>query len=55
MAAKSGVMLAGPEGPASACFLTPALQRVETIFGEKRVVRCCLVLHGGPIVPVENK
>jgi len=28
-------------------FITPVLLRVETIFGEKRVVRCCLVPHGG--------
>jgi len=35
MAAKSGVMLGGPEGPASACLFAPALLRVETIFGEK--------------------
>jgi len=27
-------MLAGPEGPASTYLLTPALLRVETIFGE---------------------
>jgi len=47
MAARSGVMLAGPKGPASACLLNPALVRVETIFGEKRVVRCCLVPHSG--------
>ena len=39
MAARSGVMPAGPEGPASACLLTPALLRVETIFGEKRVLK----------------
>ena len=45
MAAKSGAMLGGPEGPASACLLAPALLRVETIFREKRV----------PIVPAENK
>jgi len=36
-------MLAGPEGPATACLLTLALLRVETIFGEKRLVRCFLV------------
>jgi len=47
MAARSGVMLVGPEGPASACLLTPALLWVETIFGEKQVLRCCLVPHGG--------
>jgi len=35
MAAKSGVMLGGPEGPASACLFALALLRVETIFGEK--------------------
>jgi len=28
-------MLAGPEGPASACLLASALLRVETIFGKK--------------------
>jgi len=39
MAARSGVMLAGPEGPASACLFTPALLRVETIFREKRVLK----------------
>jgi len=39
MAVKSGVMPAGPEGPASACLLTPALLRVETIFGEKWVLK----------------
>jgi len=43
MAAKSGVMLAGPEGPASACLFTPALLRVETIFGEKRVLKVLLL------------
>jgi len=39
MAARSGVMPAGPEGPASAYLFTPALLRVETIFGEKRVLK----------------
>jgi len=39
MAAKSGVMPAGPEGPTSAFLFTPALLRVETIFGEKRVLK----------------
>jgi len=39
MAARSGVMPAGPEGPASACLFTPALLRVETIFREKRVLK----------------
>jgi len=39
MAARSGVMPAGPEGPTSACLFTPALLRVETIFGEKRVLK----------------
>jgi len=39
MAAKSGVMLGGPEGPASACLFAPALLRVETIFREKRVLK----------------
>jgi len=39
MAARSGVMPAGLEGPASACLFTPALLRVETIFGEKRVLK----------------
>jgi len=47
MAARSGVMLVGPEGPASACLLAPTLLRVETIFGEKQVVNCYLVPHGG--------
>jgi len=39
MAAMSGVMPAGPEGPASACLFTPALLWVETIFREKRVLK----------------
>ena len=39
MAAKSGTMLGGPKGPASACLLAPALLRVETIFREKRVLK----------------
>jgi len=39
MAARSGVMLGGPEGPASACLFTPALLQVETIFREKRVLK----------------
>ena len=39
MAARSGVMPAGPEGPASAYLFTPALLRVETIFREKRVLK----------------
>jgi len=39
MAARSGVMPGGPEGPASACFFTSALLRVETIFREKRVLK----------------
>ena len=39
IAAKSGVTPGGPEGPASTCLLAPALLRVETIFGEKRVLR----------------
>jgi len=39
MAARSGVMPAGTEGPASACLFTPALLRVETIFEEKRVLK----------------
>jgi len=39
MAAKSGVMPVGPEGPASACLLTLTLLRLETIFGEKRVLK----------------
>ena len=39
MAARSGVMPAGPEGLAFACLFTPALLRVETIFGEKRVLK----------------
>jgi len=56
MAARSGVMPAGPEGPASACLFTPALLRVETIFGEKRVLRCSSrAPRWAPIVPAENK
>jgi len=39
MAARSGVMPAGSEGPASACLFTPALLWVETIFREKRVLK----------------
>ncbi|QCD82875.1 hypothetical protein DEO72_LG2g3216 [Vigna unguiculata] len=39
MEAKSGVMPVGPEGPASACLLTPALLWLETIFGEKWVLK----------------
>jgi len=39
MAARSGVMSAGPEGPASACLFTIALLRVETIFREKWVLK----------------
>jgi len=39
MAARSGVMPAGPEGPASACLFTPTLLRVETIFRENRVLK----------------
>jgi len=39
MAARSGVMPAGPEGPTFACLFTPALLRVETIFREKRVLK----------------
>jgi len=39
MAARSGVMPGGPEGPASACLFTPALLRVETIFREERVLK----------------
>jgi len=39
MAAKSGAMPEGPEGPASTCLLAPALLRVETIVGEKRVLK----------------
>ena len=31
MAARSGVMLAGPKGPTFACLLTPALVRIETL------------------------
>jgi len=55
MAARSGVILAGPKGPASACLLTPALLRVETIFGEKRVLRCCLIPHGGRQLFLQRK
>ena len=39
MAARSGVMSAGPKGPASAYLFTPALLRVETIFREKWVLK----------------
>jgi len=39
MVAKLGVMPVGLEGPASGYLLTPALLRVETIFGEKRVLK----------------
>jgi len=39
MAARSKVMPTGLEGPASSCLFTPALLRVETIFGEKRVLK----------------
>ena len=39
IAARSGVMPAGPVGPAFACLFTPALLRVETIFREKRVLK----------------
>ena len=39
MAARSGVMPVGPEGPTSACLFTPALLRVETIFRKKRVLK----------------
>ena len=39
MAARSGVMLAGPEGLTSVCLFTPALLRVETILREKRVLK----------------
>jgi len=56
MAVRSGVMLTGPEGPASACLLAPALLRVETIFREKRVLRCSSrAPQWAPIVPAENK
>jgi len=56
MATRLGVMLAGPEGPASACLFTPALLRVETIFGEKWVLRCSSrAPRWVPIVPAENK
>jgi len=55
MAARSGVMTAGPEGPASACLFTPARLRVETIFGEKRVLRCSSrAPRWAPIVPAEG-
>jgi len=56
MAARSSVMLAGPEGSASACLLAPTLLRVETIFREKRVLRCLSrAPRWAPIVPAENK
>jgi len=56
MVARSRVMLAGPEGPASACLFTPTLLRVETILGEKRVLRCSSrAPWWAPIVPAENK
>jgi len=48
MAAKSGVMLGGTEGPASACLFALALLRVETIFREKMGTKGVrLVPHGG--------
>jgi len=48
MEAKSGVMLGGPEGPASACLFALALLRVETIFREKTGTKGVrLVPHGG--------
>jgi len=48
MAAKSGVMPGGPEGPAFACLFAPALLRVETIFREKTGTKGVrLVPHGG--------
>jgi len=47
MAARSGVIPAGPEGPASACLFTPALLRVETIFRETGTKGVRLVSHGG--------
>jgi len=48
MAAKSGVMLGGPEGPASACLFALALLRVETIFREKTATKGVrLVPHSG--------
>jgi len=56
MAARLGVMLAGPEGPASACLFTSALLRVETIFGEKWILKCSSrAPQWAPIVPAENK
>jgi len=56
MAARSGVMPGGPEGPASACLFTLALLRVETIYGEKWVLRCSsCVPRWAPIVPAEKK
>ena len=39
MAARSGVMPGGQEGPSSACLFTPTLLRVETIFREQRVLK----------------
>jgi len=54
MAARSGVMLVGPEGPTSACLLTPALLRVETIFKEKRVLKVLSrAPWWAPIVPAD--
>jgi len=48
MAARSEVMPAGPEGPASTCLFTPALLRVETIFGGKTGTKGVrLVSYGG--------
>jgi len=48
MAAKSGVMLGGPEGPASTCLFAPTLLWVETIFREKTGTKGVrLVPHGG--------
>jgi len=48
MAARSGVMPGGPEGPASACLFTPDLLRVETTFREKMGTKGVrLVPHSG--------
>jgi len=56
MTARSGVMLAAPEGPTLVCLLTSALLRVETILREKRILRCSShAPRWAPIVLAENK
>ena len=55
MAARLGVMPAGPEEPACACLFTPALLRVETIFGEKWVLKVFVLCPVGANCSAENK